>query len=227
MFRRLREHPRLAPIFDDKLTRARVLSWATAAVDLAYGVLTLSSGVIYGSWWSAAVGLYYGAMFVMALRIALGIRKTSRMSEGTERSLGELRVYRDSALTLLLFNAVLTGVTFQMVNYGLARTYPPFLIYGVAAFTFGYLGVAIAGIVRAKSDDPYLEQAVSLVSLAKAIVGMFFLTTALISEFGGESETFRFSMESGVGAVCLSSVVVIALYMLVKARRERRRLAAA
>lgn len=214
----------IAPFFDSKLHRAHALSWATAAFDIGYGLLTLASGIAYASWWSGAVGLYYGAMLVMALRFGTGIRKTSRMEEGPERAATELRVYRDSAWALLLFNAMLTGVSVQMVHQGLAWRYPRFVVYGVAAFTFGYLVVAIVGIVRSKPDDSYIEQAISSVNLAKAIVGIFFLTTTLIVEFGGESDSFRVLMESAVGTVCMPSVIIIAIYMLIRARREKQRL---
>lgn len=223
MLKQIRESPWFAPFFDSKLDRARRLSLLTAIFDVGYGVLTFASGVIYKSWWSAAVGLYYGAMLVMALRLSLGIRKTTRMEPGVERAAEELRIYRDSAWALLLLNAMLTGVSFLIVNRGLSWTYPPFVIYGVAAFTFGYLAVAISGIVRGKPDDPYTEQAVSWVTLAKAIVGMFFLTTALIVEFGND-DMFRVLMESAVGTVCMPAVIVIAVRMLLKARREKRKL---
>lgn len=225
--KRLKGIPALALLMDDRLQRKHATSWATAIFDIGYGLITLVSGIVYGSWWSAAVGIYYAAMVAMALRFGFGIRKASRMEPGPERTAEELRVYWDSAWALLAFNVTLTGVAYQMIHRGLSWSYPTYVIYGVAAFAFGNLVVAIVGIARGGKRDAYIDQAISSVNLAKAIVGMFFLTTALLVEFGGEADSFRITMESAVGAVCMPAVVVIALRMLWKAYRAKRTLTSA
>lgn len=146
MLKRLKDIPAISRLVSDKMHRAHIALKVSAAFDIGFGALTLSSGVLYGSWWSIAVGIYYAAMVVMMLMLEMGIRRTSRIEDGYQRTLMELRVYRNSAWTLLLLNVALTGVAFQMVNQGMSWTYPEHVIYGVAAFTFGTLGVAVAGV---------------------------------------------------------------------------------
>lgn len=224
IIRRLRDIPALAPLIDDGLQRKRATSWATAIFDVGYGLVALVTGATYGSWWSTAVGIYYAAMAAIGLLFGMGIRRTSRMEQGPKRTVSELRIYRHSAWALLALNITLTGVAFLMVHRGMSRTYPTHVLYGVAAFAFGYLAIAIAGIVRGDADDSYVAQAVRSVNLAKAIVGMLFLTTALLAEFGRDAEAFRVAMGSAVSAVCMPAVVVIAVRMLWKAHRADRAL---
>ena len=214
---RIASLPVLSPLLTDELARGRASALATAVFDVGYGVLTLVSGVVYGSWWSFAVGLYYAAMVVLAVHLYVGMRRASRLADAAERRAAELRAYRRCAWSLLAFNLVLAGVAFQMVNLGRSWSYPEFVVFGVAAFAFANLAMAIIGIARARRSDSLVISAARSVSLAKAVVGMFFLTTTLLVSFG-DDEAFRVMMESAVGAVCMPVVVAIAVIMLRRSR---------
>jgi NADH:ubiquinone oxidoreductase subunit 6 (subunit J) len=119
-----------------------------------------------------------------------------------------------------VLNAAFIGVVYQIVNQNKGYTYPGLLIYAVAAFTFFSITTAIVNVVKYRKMNSPAITAVKVLCLAKALVMMFALQSAMFASFGGESEIFERVMNSAFGGVVCFSIFAMAVMMVAGATKK-------
>ena len=101
-------------------------------------------------------------------------------------------------------------------------TYPGYMIYAVATYTFYTAITAIRNVViYRKYNDPILSASKAL-TLAVAAISIYSLQSAMISTFG-DSEEFRIIMGNCVGAGVFVLIFAISVFMIVKGTKAIRR----
>lgn len=199
--------------------RARISLYLGTAVNLAYAVFKLGTGILYRSVWLGSVAIYY--ILLVLIRFLLIRDERSTRKRVAESRVALWKSYRRCGGILLVLNIVISGMIFQMIAQNQGAAYPGYVIYASAAYTF-YRVIATPvkiGKIR-KVQNPILSAA-KAVDLCIALMALFSLQTAMFSAFGADTpqNTQRWLNIISGAAVCFL-VICIALYMLIRASRK-------
>ena len=197
----------------DSRLRAEVLLYFSFAVNLAYALLQGVNGVIARSIWAGTLAFYYLTLGVIRFSLLLGHKKVSIVRKWKK--------YRNSAFIMLILNFALLGIHCITLYMGHVITYPGYMIYAMAAYTFYTAIAAIRNVaVYRKYNDPILSASKAL-ALAVAAISIYSLQSAMISAFGN-SEELRIIMGNCVGAGVFVLISAISVFMIVKGTKTVR-----
>lgn len=118
--------------------------------------------------------------------------------------------------------AALAGIVIYMVNQNRVFTYPGFLIYAMAAYTFYITIAAIVNVIKYRRRGSPILSAAKIISLTAALVSMLSLETAMLTQFGADQPGFRRIMTSASGGAVCTVVFGMAIYMIVRAEKNRK-----
>lgn len=184
-------------------------------VNLCYAGLKVVCAVLYSSFWEGALGFYY--ILLSAVRLYL-LRHTPSSRGGSDYT-RELRACRWAGVYLLVLNLAPLWISVQIVRDGQGYHYPGTLIYAAAAYSFYCLTLAVIHAVKYRALRSPALTAAKAVTLTCALVSIFSLETAMLSQFGGGAD-FRTWMTSATAGVVCALGLVIAVYLLVSAGRR-------
>ncbi len=182
-----------------------------------YVFTNIRLGMLNHTAWFIYLGIYYLLLTIMKSLLLYDLA-TNRHKEDLQR---EYQKYRSCGIALLLLNFVLSGECVYIVVRNQSYHYDGMLIYAMAAMAFYKMISAIVHLVRYRKYQSPVISAVNSDNLTAAMVTMLALETAMIEQFGSESqENFRQTMTSiSAAAVCLIELVM-AIYMIVKATQK-------
>ncbi len=201
----------------DARFRAEISLYQGFFINLLYIVMKLVSGVVYRSTWFIALAVYYILLAVMRLLLA---RRLNAQDEGVE-----WRRYRFCGVMLLLMNQALAGIVGFMVHQNRGFHYPGLLIYAMAAYAFYAVTIAVINIVKTRRYQSPILSAARAINLVAALVSILSLTTAMLSQFGGEDDPlFRQAMTAATGGGVCTIVIGMAIYMILRASKNLKRI---
>ncbi|MGN0743395.1 MAG: hypothetical protein ACI4L8_12120 [Candidatus Fimadaptatus sp.] len=205
---------------NDPMYRAETALYAGLAVNLAYAVIKLVSGIVFHSLWFGALAGYY--LLLSMLRFAL--LHHARRSPVGEDLISEWRRYRLCGCMLLIMNHALTAIVILVVRQNSGFVYPGVLIYIMAIYAFYAMINAVRSLIRFRHCGSPVLSAAKAVSLVAALVSVLSLETAMLTQFGkaGE-ERFRQVMTGATGAVVCLAVLAMAAYMIAYSTKQIRR----
>ena len=197
--------------------RAGVSLYQGFFINLLYIVMKLVSGIVYRSTWFIAIAVYY---ILLAMMRFLLMRRLNVQDEASE-----LRRYRLCGIMLLFMNQALAGIVAFMVQQNKGFVYPGLLIYAVAAYAFYAVSIAIVNIVKTRKHKSPILSAAKAINLVAAMVSILSLTTAMLSQFGGEGNAeFNRTMTAAVGGGVCTIVIAMAIYMIVRANKNLKKI---
>ena len=193
--------------------RNRISLSAGLMINLAYIVMKLSAGIYYNSPWFISLAVYYVLLAVMRLFL-------SRYKSENDRD-AALRRYRLCGFILLIMNQTLAGIVIFMVHQNRGFQYPGILIYAMALYAFYAVITAAVNVVRTRRHNSPILSAAKAVNLVAALVSILSLTTAMLTQFGGEDDpAFRRTMTGAVGGGVCTIVIGMAVFMIYRANKE-------
>lgn len=205
----------------DAKWRTEISLYAGFAINLLYIALKMVSGLYYCSLWFVSLAVYYALLAVM--RFLLLYRR--RWPEGFARQKAELRRYRFCGVVLLFMNLALAGIVAFMVHENQGYEYPGMLIYAMAAYSFYAIIMAIVSVIRFRRHGSPVLSAAKAINLVAAMVSILSLETAMLAQFGSDDDMlFRKTMTGATGGGVCVIVLGMALFMIVKASRQLKRI---
>lgn len=205
----------------DMIYRAEISLYAGLGVNLLYVAVHAISGIAYRSEWFGVLAGYY---LLLALLRFLLLQHVYRVGVGRQPAT-EWKRYRLCGVVLLGMNQALAMVVYLMVYKDNGFDYPGFLIYAMAAYAFYAVISAIVNMLKFKRQGSPVLSAAKAVSFVAALVSMLSLEAAMLAAFGSaEDASFRLLMISATGIAICAFVLVIAVYMIIRATREIRAL---
>jgi len=198
--------------------RTRISLCFSFAVNLAYIVLKLYSGICYQSTWFIALAVYYALLALMRLLLLWCMGRRADMDL-------EWRRYRLCGGILLLMNQALAGIVIFIVRQNRGFDYPGYLIYAMAFYSFYAMITATVNVVKYRRHGRPVLSAAKAVNLVAAMVSILSLTTAMLARFGSEEDpAFRRNMTAAVGGGVCTVVIGMAVLMICRSTRQLRRL---
>ena len=197
----------------DLAFRGSVSIYQGMMVNFLYVVFRIFVGIRYASVWFLTIAIYDLLLGIMRLSLILSYRNRSVKSE--------LRCYRRTAWLLFLLNIPMGGMIVRMVRTDSGYSYPGYVIYLSALYTFYTIILAIVNLVTFRKLGSPILSAAKILSFVAALMSLFGLQTAMISQFSTEGEAFRRMMNAITGGVVWFSVILIAVTMLLHNRKMK------
>ena len=197
----------------DLAFRGSVSIYQGMMVNFFYVVFRILVGIRYASVWFLTIAIYYLLLGIMRLSLALSYRNRNMKSE--------LRCYRRTAWLLFLLNIPMGGMIVLMVLTDSGYSYPGYVIYLSALYTFYTIILAVVNLVTFRRPGSPVLSAAKVLSFVAALMSLLGLQTAMISQFSTEGEAFRRRMNAITGGGVWFSVILIAVYMLLRSRKMK------
>ena len=194
----------------DLAFRGSVSIYQGMMVNFLYVVFRIFVGIRYASVWFLTIAIYYLLLGIMRLSLILSYRNRNMKSE--------LRCYRRTAWLLFLLNIPMGGMIVLMVLTDSGYSYPGYVIYLSALYTFYTIILAIVNLVKFRKLGSPILSAAKVLNFVAALMSLLGLQTAMISQFPTEGENFRRMMNAITGGGVWFSVILIAVYMLLRSR---------
>ena len=193
--------------------RGSVGLYAGMTANLLYAVFRALAGIRFASVWFLSIAIYYLLLGILRLSLILSDRNRKRKTE--------LRCYRRTAWLLFLLNIPMGGMIALMVLTDSGYSYPGYVIYLSALYTFYTMILAIVNLVRYRKLGSPILSAAKVLNLIAALMSLLGLQTAMISQFSPGEESFRRIMNAVTGGGVWCAVILIALTMLLRSRKMK------
>ena len=217
----LHNNPLLHRYLTDVPFRTVVMLYWSLAVGVLYAVMKFVMGVYYRSNWFITLALYY---LILTLMRFLLLRGSHVRSIGIDL-VKEYRQYRRVGAVLLLMNFALTGIVLLYVRQNQSFHYAGTLIFAMAAYAFYSVIMAIRAMVVYRRHGSPVLSAATVIGFAATLITMLALETAMLSQFGlGNDAAFRHTMVAATGGVISIVFIATAVYMMLHATKELKRL---
>mgnify|MGYP004562861887 CR=1 FL=1 len=190
----------------DLAFRGSVSIYQGIAVNFFYGLFRIVVGIRYASVWFVSMAVYYLVLAVLRLSLILNYRHKSKTDE--------LRCYRRTGWWLFLLNLPMGGMILLMVLTNSGYSYPGYVIYLSAMYTFYTMVTSVVNLVRFRRLGSPILSAAKVLNFIAALMSILGLQTAMIARFSSEGDGFRKMMNAITGGAIWLSVILIAVYML-------------
>ena len=197
----------------DLAFRGSVSIYPAMMVNFLYVVFRIFVGIRYASVWFLTIAIYYLLLGIMRLSLILSFRNRNMKSE--------LRCYRRTAWLLFLLNIPMGGMIVLVVLTDSGYSYPGYVIYLSALYTFYTIILAIVNLVKFRKLGSPILSAAKVLNFVAALMSLLGLQTAMISQFSNEGENFRRIMNALTGSGVWIAVILTAVYMLLHSRKMK------
>ena len=213
LMRKAAASPIMGRYFKDLAFRGSISIYQGIAVNLFYVAFRIMAAIRYASVWFLSMAVYY--LVLGGLRAYLIVYYRRRTPEL------ERRCYHTTAWFLFLLNIPMGGMIVLMVRTDSGFSYPGYVIYLSALYTFYTMITSAINLIRFRRlGSPILSAAKVLHFAMMSILG---LQTAMISRFSENGENYRRMMNAITGGFVYGIVILIAIYMLLHGRYLRKK----
>ena len=212
----LKNHPRVDGLLKNKELHFKLELYWEQFINFAYGIFKIVSGVVVGSAWIGADGIYN---FTQALIQLFQILR--RKNPGTIEK--QWKSYRFCGVLILLMHLTLIGIVFQMVNWNRVEKSGEIMIIATAAFAFYKFITSFIDLAKDRKHTHPIDSSVRMLELSQAIFAIFSLQAGLLHTFG-TGEVWEHWLNLAVGCVVCLLTVAMGIYMIRRANREMKQL---
>ena len=205
-------HPKAEAVLHNEELKFSLGLYFEQIINFAYGIFKIVSGVVIGSAWIGADGIYN---FVQALIQLFQILR--RKNPGT--IVEQWKSYRFCGVLILLMHLSLIGIVFQMVNWNRVEESGEIMIIATAVFAFYKFISSFIDLAKDRKHTHPVDSSVRMLDLSQAIFAIFSLQAGLLHTFG-TGESWEHWLNLIVGCVVCLLTVAMGIYMIRRANRE-------
>ena len=215
--------PWLHRYMTDAHVRMHVSLCLSLGLNMLYAVMKLLMGAYYRSVWFGTLGVYYALLTALRFMLVGYVRR----NVPGRTLVSELKLFRLCGAVLIPMTIALTGVVILVIDRNEGFQYAGYLIYVAAMYAFYKVISAVVNLVKYRRYNSPVMSATKAVSLASALVSVFALETAMLSQFGQERDPlFRRIMTTATGAGICAFILSMAAVMIIHATRRLKMLQA-
>ena len=208
----IRKHPHVSGFLDNSELRFSLELYAEQFINFTYGIFKIASGVIVGSAWIGADGIYNFAQALIQLFQILRRQKPGTIQD-------QWKSYRFCGFLILLMHLTLIGIVFQMVNWHRVEGSGEIMIIATAAFAFYKLVSSFIDLAKDRKHTHPIDSSVRMLELSHAIFAIFSLQAGLLHTFG-TGEAWEHWLDLAMGCVVCLLTVAMGIYMIRRGNRE-------
>jgi ABC-type Fe3+-siderophore transport system permease subunit len=203
--------------FSDRNLRARISLYLSCLTNTFFVLFYFVAAIYYKSFWQGAMSIYYLALssirFMLSKRANVAKKKNNQMKY-------ELKTYRTCGIFMFFINCAMTGLVAQMIWQNKSYEYAGILIYAEATYTFYCFITAIINVVKFKKSDSPIISASKMIALARAVMSLFALQTAMFCAFDSGNYSYQRVMNTVFGAIACTVVFAFAIAMIIDANKK-------
>ncbi len=196
----------------DPAFRGRAGLYQGMTANFLYAAFRAAVGIRYRSVWFVSMAIYYLLLGAIRLSLISGDRRGDQAHAW--------KCYRRTARLLLLLNIPMGGMILLMTLTAAGYSYPGYVIYLSAMYTFYTMICSIVQLARLRRQDNPILRAAGTVHFVAALMSILGLQTAMIAQFSTEGDGFRQSMNAMTGGVIWLAVILLAACMLRRSRKK-------
>ena len=215
LMRKAAASPIMGRYFKDLAFRGSISIYQGIAVNLFYVAFRIMAAIRYASVWFLSMAVYY--LVLGGLRAYLIVCYRRRTPEL------ERRCYHTTAWFLFLLNIPMGGMIVLMVRTDSGFSYPGYVIYLSALYTFYTMITSAINLIRFRRLGSPILSAAKVLNFVAAMMSILGLQTAMISRFSENGEDYRKMMNAITGGFVYGIVILIAIYMLLHGRCLRKK----
>lgn len=208
----IRAHPRVAEILKNSELKFSLELYVEQFINFAYGIFKIVSGVVIGSAWVGADGIYNMMQALIQLFQILRRKKPGSLQK-------QWSSYRFCGVLIFLMHLTLIGIVFQMVNWNRVEESGEIMIIATAAFAFYKFINSFIELAQDRKHKQPIDSSVRMLELSQAIFAIFSLQAGLLHTFG-TGETWEHWLNLAAGCVVCLLTVAMGIYMVRRANRE-------
>ena len=208
----VKRHPKVESLMQNTELHFKLELYLEQFINFAYGIFKIVSGVIAGSAWIGADGIYNFAQALIQLFQILRRKKPGTLQM-------QWKSYRLCGVLILLMHLTLIGIVFQMVNWHRVEESGEIMIIATAAFAFYKFISSFIDLAKDRKHTRPVDSSVRMLELSQAIFAIFSLQAGLLHTFGAGDE-WEHWLNLAVGCVVCLLTVAMGIYMIRRANRE-------
>ncbi len=128
-----------------------------------------------------------------------------------------------NGMAAVLLNVPMGGMIVLMVRTNSGFSYPGYIIYLSALYTFYTMVTSIQNLVKFRKLGSPILSAAKVLNFIAAMMSILGLQTAMISRFSENGESYRKMMNAITGGFVYGIVILIAVIMLLCSRKTRKK----
>lgn len=208
----------IAKYRNDTGWRITISLYTSFVINTAYAILQLGLGVIHSTIWYYSMAAYYVMLSVMRFYLLRYLRGSRGPGKDKEK---ELHRYRFCGVVLLGMNLALAVIVHYITWQNRTFVHHMITTIAMAAYTFTSFTMAVVNLIRYRKYQSPVLSAAKIIGFTAAMVSMLTLETTMLTVFGGgEKRSFDRMMTGTTGAVITLTVLILAVYMIVKSTKE-------
>lgn len=191
--------------------------------NILFAIVNGFFAIMYSSAWLGSLSAYYLVLSFMRFGVVEYIEMPRTRKKIKDVDFKELSVYHKVGFMFILMTIALVGMLIMMIIAEQSKTYPSFVIYVIALYTFIKVGLSIYHIIKAKSSNSYLVKTLRNISHADALVSLVSLQVTMIITFGGIDD-YRKMLVLNIlsGTVVLGVILIMGIIMIYESRNIKK-----
>ena len=196
---------------NDLAFRGNISIYQGMLVNFFYVIFRIAVGILHASVWFIAMAVYYLILGGIRLFLVHGYRHCNEKQE--------VRYYHTTAWFLFLLNIPMGAMILLMVWKNNGYSYPGYVIYISAMYTFYTLIISVINLVRFRKLGNPILSAAKVLNFIAALMSLLGLQTAMIAQFSADEEHFRRVINACTGTGIWATVIITAIYMLIRSKK--------
>lgn len=199
----------------DTAFRGSVSIYQGTAVNFLYVLFRIVTGIRYASVWFISMAAYYLVLGSLRSYLIFNYHRKKGLSY-------EYRCYHRTAWLLFLLNIPMGGMIILMIRVNAGYTYPGYVIYLSAMYTFYTMILSIVNLVKFRRLGSPILSAAKVLNFVASMMSILGLQTAMIAQFSKGDTSFRRLMNTVTGSCVYTAVIIIAVYMLIYSAKKQK-----
>lgn len=121
-----------------------------------------------------------------------------------------------------MLNIPMGGMIILMIQTDSGFTYPGYLIYLSALYTFYMMILSVINLVKFRKMGSPILSAAKILNFVSALMSVLGLQTAMISRFSFEGEAYRKMMNTITGTAVFAAVIVTIIVMFIRSSKSKK-----
>ena len=203
---------------DEKLRRDFSI-YKGLIINIFFAIFKIVLGVIYNTPWLYAMAGYNTMLSLMRFVVVFRTREKGLSREEQEKRASQS--FLVCGWLMLILNIAISVIVYMVVVLKQNIVYHEIVVIALATFTFYCFTMAIINVVKYRKKD-MAYGAIKRIDLVKAIVSVFTLQVAMITQFGGDEGLDYGLMNTLTGTAVTIAVNIIAVLMIARIIREKK-----
>lgn len=207
-------------LLTDKDLRIRISLHGGLIVNVSFAIFKVVVGILYQSGWLFAMAGYNTILSIMRFVLVRRDQNDKKVASDYERRLHGLQSYKVCGWFMLLLNFAISVIVGMVVVDKQTIAYPGFMIYAIAAFTFYCITMAIINMVKYWHRQNPVFSAVKRIGMAKALVSIFTMQVAMLTQFGSGDASINKIFNIATGSCVCIIITIMAILMLIDVKKD-------